>query len=794
MRKAISRVGPGAVVLSLVLGLYWLFLRQAPRFSIDAHSFRPSFSSLLMHALILLVFLVILWQGYSRSLAALLHLDREEVLVRDASTYLPLLALGLLPLAGIHYIGSSDLMERAKLFGLAAAAAVLYLKAVQLARFSTAPGSPVPSWGRRLKDFPLKKKLVLLFVAGLILTNLGSLKLLREGNSFTGDEPHYLLIAHSLLKDGDLDLTNNYAEKDYLAYMPAGVTLDPHIVPGAKPGSLYSFHSPGTAFYLLPFYALGGLFGPGGLALVIRFGMSLIGALFGLQLFLFARKEWGRESLAFWIWFLVSFSTPVYFYSIHVYPELFVGLFALTIFRLFRHQRPLSTAKLLACGLLLSFFLWFHALKYLFLLAPFGLYCVWVLVRERRNAKSLASFLLFPLAITGLYFAIQKVLYGSFSLSTVSWRGSLGTGESLSYLKWLLTGIPFRARWETLVNYFLDQRDGLLLYAPIFFFAFLGAVEMARRRLKGLLVLAFLAGPYVFVSAFLTQRAGYTPQARPLVSVIWALVVPLGYFLASNTGKLFSRLFKFAAGLGLFFVWLLLHNPLFLYQETTQGTTERGGGIFYLLSNLHFRLPNFLPSYLKVEEAGWLPNTVWIAVLAAFIAAYLLIRPRSAAGKQAVPMPRLIGFTSAGLVLVFFWIAFYPRLVLYTPVKVAFASRERATFYSLSRAAKMKEPGRFALLEDNRSFTFTFATPRPLRELGIEVGSEEGDYRARLILFDKPVFDQETRREFKTVSIPAPPSYKLGKLRLYMVTIELERRSDVSTARNPYFFALRPVS
>ena len=47
-----------------------------------------------------------------------------------------------------------------------------------------------------------------------------------------------------------------------------------------------------------------------------------------------------------------------------------VGLFALIVVRLFRQRRPLSTGKLLVCGLLLSSFIWFHALKYLVLVAP----------------------------------------------------------------------------------------------------------------------------------------------------------------------------------------------------------------------------------------------------------------------------------------------------------------------------------------------------------------------------------------------------------------------------------------
>ena len=48
----------------------------------------------------------------------------------------------------------------------------------------------------------------------------------------TGDEPHYLIIAASVLRDGDIDLWNNYEEDTRTAeiYGP----MEPHVVP---PGS-----------------------------------------------------------------------------------------------------------------------------------------------------------------------------------------------------------------------------------------------------------------------------------------------------------------------------------------------------------------------------------------------------------------------------------------------------------------------------------------------------------------------------------------------------------------------------
>ncbi len=93
----------------------------------------------------------------------------------------------------------------------------------------------------------------------LLAFNSGAL-LVSQGGTFSGDEPHYLLICHSLLRDGDFELTNNYEHRDYAGYMMFEGKIAAHVVPGAEPGSRYSFHSPGVPFLMLTFYALGVLF------------------------------------------------------------------------------------------------------------------------------------------------------------------------------------------------------------------------------------------------------------------------------------------------------------------------------------------------------------------------------------------------------------------------------------------------------------------------------------------------------------------------------------------------------
>ena len=53
-----------------------------------------------------------------------------------------------------------------------------------------------------------------------------------------GDEPHYLIITQSLLRDGDIRIENNHQRGDYRAYF-AG-ELPPHSVRLGRNGQMYS--------------------------------------------------------------------------------------------------------------------------------------------------------------------------------------------------------------------------------------------------------------------------------------------------------------------------------------------------------------------------------------------------------------------------------------------------------------------------------------------------------------------------------------------------------------------------
>ena len=487
--------------------------------------------------------------------------------------------------------------------------------------------------------------------------------------------------------------------------------------------------------------------------------MSLFGALFGIQLYLYALQEWKKPGLAFALWLLTGLTAPVFFYAMHVYPEIIIALFALTAFRLLKFSARTSPARFVLLGFLLTSFIWFHALKYFFLMGPLFLYALWVLAVKGKARLRLAWFFAWPVLGTALYFYFQYTLYGSFNPTAVSWQGAMDGQQTLNWAKTLLTGIPFRFRLDTLLGYFLDQRDGLLFYAPIYVFALFGIVEMARRKRKDLGLLLFIAAPYVLVSAFLTQRTGFAPQARPLVAVIWVMAIFLGQFLSDNAKPLFARSLNYAAGLSLLFVGLLCLNPLALYQETTVGAVERGGELFYRLSNLHFYLPTLLPSFIKVEEWRWSPNFVWPVLLALLVAAYMLGRPRKPVSRRRRPL----AFALAGLAVFFFWFVFFPRTILTSPRPAALLSGDRLIFYRLSRVALMNEPARFSLLEDNRDYYFYFASRGQLAKLKVDFGSTAGDYALKFGFIDQPVFEETTRARSEVSGRRGPAALPLAQ-------------------------------
>ena len=114
------------------------------------------------------------------------------------------------------------------------------------------------------------------------------------------DEPHYLVITQSLLRDHDLAIENNHARGDYREYF--GGELRPDFLRRGLNEVIYSIHAPGLPALLMPAYAVAGYRG----AVVM---LCVFGALTALAVFDLAALLAGPAA-AWSTWAAVCLTVP----------------------------------------------------------------------------------------------------------------------------------------------------------------------------------------------------------------------------------------------------------------------------------------------------------------------------------------------------------------------------------------------------------------------------------------------------------------------------------------------------
>src|SRR5215216_5674460 len=131
-------------------------------------------------------------------------------------------------------------------------------------------------------DVPMRW-LALCFGATLLVYVALVPRFLLYSNPPTGDQPSYLMQTISLVQDGDLNLRNNYADRDEDKFYPtdprppgfvgmsAPYPLPPHLAKATArpPGEWYAFHQPGLPVLLVPAWIVGSWFGLGWPATIV---------------------------------------------------------------------------------------------------------------------------------------------------------------------------------------------------------------------------------------------------------------------------------------------------------------------------------------------------------------------------------------------------------------------------------------------------------------------------------------------------------------------------------------------
>jgi hypothetical protein len=456
----------------------------------------------------------------------------------------------------------------------------------------------------------LKKRLLIIFLTAELSFIAAAALITSKGIALGGDEPHYLAISQSLARDHDLNVFNQYFRDGFKEFLRVD-KLAAHGTWGKGYKKIYSYHLPGISMTLTPFFFF--KLSPPLLYFLLRAFLGLFGALLAVLAYLFCLRLWRSRSLAFFATLVFTFSAPVFFYSFHIFPEVQAMLLILSALYLLFFKAKDKDSRCLWAGLLLGSTI-FWGLKYAIFIYPIclGFFAYWIWHKKFRPALLLIAF---PLLFQALFFYYLYNAYGNFSPNSV-YYGMLSPEGTKALYETLLNKITLTMRWETLLDYFFDQRDGLLLYNPFYFFAFPGLLLALKnfKRYRLHLLAALPAILFIGNHAFSTIRAGYCPQGRYLTPVVWALLLFALIYYRESRNLFFKKVFLAMPLYSVFVVVYQTLKPMTLYQPTTHDTLVRPGLLFLNWSNVFCKLPGLLPSYIKTDNHAYLPNYVFLAL------------------------------------------------------------------------------------------------------------------------------------------------------------------------------------
>jgi hypothetical protein len=311
-----------------------------------------------------------------------------------------------------------------------------------------------------------------------------------------GDEPHYIMVAESLLLDGDLSLEGDYAAGRYALYHDA--PLAPHYRVRGRGGDIYSLHAVGLSVLILPAWALGGYAG-------VTVFMALLAALVAVEVRAWVKELTGREALAEAAGWAAAMSPPLIHYAGLVFTEVPAALAFSLGLRLGR-RTDLGRAGALAVGLAAGALPWLNV-RYAPLAALVVAHALWRNPRARVATPALVPALV---SAAGLL-AHHRLLYGFLDPRRV-----YGRRPEIA-LSTLVDGLP---------GLLLDQEFGLLVYAPALALAIPGFALLYRRdRRLAIVGAAAVAIVLLTAGAWHMWRGGFNPPGRFLVPIVPLLAV-----------------------------------------------------------------------------------------------------------------------------------------------------------------------------------------------------------------------------------------------------------------------------
>jgi hypothetical protein len=350
----------------------------------------------------------------------------------------------------------------------------------------------------------------------------------------SGDEPHYLAIAHSIAFDGDLDLANNYGANEPLV---GGGTLQPgpHVRSGAG-GAARPVHDIGLPLLFAPFVRIAVPLTQAIAANVsadvmrrarltpavlyrhlLSLAMIVLSALLAGQMFDTFLAIGGSVRSAFGSALLFALSPPLLVFSILFFTELVSALLCLVLFRRISLVPTRGTRRWALVGTATGFLFLLHA-KNIGLALPLAV-LAWQTLRAPDSRRELGAFLAGLVAMIGVRTAVNYLFWGNLLTGPHAMLG--GSLDPIGMMREIAV---------RLAGLLIDQEFGLLIYAPAYALALVGAVTLARDHPRTARHILGITAVYVMLILLPATNVhgwtgGWNPAARFLTPIVPLLAV-----------------------------------------------------------------------------------------------------------------------------------------------------------------------------------------------------------------------------------------------------------------------------
>ena len=397
-------------------------------------------------------------------------------------------------------------------------------------------------------------------------------------NKPTGDETAYLMVAHSMVHDKDIDLKNNFENKDYRAFYDR--ELQPQGMDIIKNGKIYSYHPLLLSLIIAPFYFIGGMLG-------VTLIMNIFSAMFVALIFYLCYKTNNDNFSSLLAALLTGFTLPILSFINLVSTEMFVSVLLLVSYILYRYKPE----KVVIFSLVMALILWAHIRVF----PVYGVIGFLFMIKNLKKPANISLFIVIQVVSLVAFFGLNLYLYGDFMPAASSQTANIDFG--VYFLKGLFV-------------YFFDRQLGLFSYAP-YFIPFLAGLWLLYKRSRSIaLELLFMFIPYyIFICVYPNWGTGNS-SPRYLVPILFILSLGMSEVFANFKNKLNIKIMYFLTGLSIAISIIVASVPWFRWDKH-----EHENWLIFLVSKIsHVDFTMFFPSFRIITKYTMPSFCFWIII------------------------------------------------------------------------------------------------------------------------------------------------------------------------------------